>query len=309
MKSASAARLGRCGPEGALGFARPLPRPARGFSELPRARPWTRPACPSRCPPPTKPCAGCPAFARIAGRCGRHAPAGSGAVRVPVRQPGRARPVQRPGLHGPGRGGLHGPGAAHGAPEIIERDAECVTPHDPARCFRVESGNRKLRAQLAEYAARGMDVGSRTSPPSWVCRLPGLCSGPRGQVTKGAAAGLCGPQAAASALFEVPYPFPGAADPTRPLGAARAPRGGPADLSTALRAATWNASRPRLPPAGASGLCGPDPCGPGHPRVSRPGARAGTAADSTPTACSRRACSRACGVEAPRAVAPRGELM
>lgn len=205
------------GPEGALGFARPLPLTRARFSELPPGAALDPASLPIEVPAADEALCWVPGI-----RPHRPGDAGGTPLLVPAQCVFLFANLDEPALFSaPGSTGL-GAGACMARArltallEIIERDAECVTPHDPARCFRVESGNRKLRAQLAEYAARGMDVWFEdiTSELGVPC-YRAFAVGPEGQVTKGAAAGLCGPQAAASALFEVPYPFPWG-PPTQP---------------------------------------------------------------------------------------------
>lgn len=202
------------GPEGALGYARPLPLTRARFSELPPGAALDPASLPIEVPAADLPLCWVPGVRPQAP--GNPGVLGGGtSLLVPAQcvflfanldEPAL---FSAPGSTGLGAGGCMARARLTALLEIIERDAECVTPHDPARCFRLESSSRKLRAQLAEYAARGMDVWLEdiTSELGVPC-YRAFAVGPEGQVTKGAAAGLCGPQAAASALFEVPYPFP-----------------------------------------------------------------------------------------------------
>ncbi len=192
------------GPEGALGYARPLPLTRAPFADLPPGAALDPASLPIEAPAPDAPLCWVPA-----------AHAGGGEILVPAQcvflfanldEPAL---FSAPGSTGLGAGGCMARARLTALLEVIERDAECVTPHDPARCFRLESDDRKLRAQLEQYAARGMDVWFEdiTSELGVPC-YRAFALGPEGQVTKGCAAGLCGPGVAASALFEVPYPFP-----------------------------------------------------------------------------------------------------
>lgn len=93
--------------------------------------------------------------------------------------------------------------------EIIERDAEAVTPYDRARCFTLRSGDARLQSLLDDYAARGihvhfMDLTTEFGVPCYQC----FVLGQKGQVYRATGAGLSGARAALSALTEVPYPYP-----------------------------------------------------------------------------------------------------
>ncbi len=93
--------------------------------------------------------------------------------------------------------------------EVIERDAESVMPHHNSRCFRIDSRQPVIAELLAKYADKGIDVFFEdiTSELGVPC-YRAFVVGPEGQVTKGASAGLNGPDACISAMFEVPYPYP-----------------------------------------------------------------------------------------------------
>jgi len=195
------------GPEGALGYARPLPLTRARFSELPPGAALDPARLPIEVPDGDLPLHWVPGV--------RPNGDASAPLLVPAQCVFLFANLDEPALFSaPGSTGL-GAGACMARArltallEIIERDAECVTPHDPARCFRLESADRKLRAQLGEYAARGLDVWFEdiTAELGVPC-YRAFAVGPEGQVTKGAAAHLCGARAVASALFEVPYPFP-----------------------------------------------------------------------------------------------------
>lgn len=93
--------------------------------------------------------------------------------------------------------------------EVIERDAESVTPYHDCRCFRIESRRPAIAGLLEKYAARGIevffeDITSELGVPCYRA----FVLGPDGQVTKGSSAGLNGPEACISAMLEVPYPYP-----------------------------------------------------------------------------------------------------
>lgn len=93
--------------------------------------------------------------------------------------------------------------------EVIERDAETVTPVDPKRWFRISSRDKAVKELLARYEKRGVDVLFQdcTSEFGIPC-YKAFAIGPQGQVVKGASAKLSGKAAALSAMLEVPYPFP-----------------------------------------------------------------------------------------------------
>lgn len=93
--------------------------------------------------------------------------------------------------------------------EVLERDAEAVSPFDPARLFRLESRDPQTAGLLAEYAAKGIDPVFRDlttdlGVPCYQC----FVRGPEGQLVRGCSAHLDGGRAALSALLETPYPFP-----------------------------------------------------------------------------------------------------
>ncbi|PIE56825.1 MAG: hypothetical protein CSA34_02355 [Desulfobulbus propionicus] len=93
--------------------------------------------------------------------------------------------------------------------EVIERDAESVTPHNTRRCFRLESRDGQRAALLDDFARRGIAVFFEDiTPELGVPCYRAFVLGPEGQVVKGAAAGLHGPEACFSAMLEVPYPYP-----------------------------------------------------------------------------------------------------
>ncbi|MFW5837637.1 MAG: YcaO-like family protein, partial [Desulfovibrionaceae bacterium] len=100
----------------------------------------------------------------------------------------------------------------HGLLECLERDAEAVTPFDPARCFRLTAEAPRAAALLAMLEEGGVrpvvqDLTGELGVPCYKA----FVLGHRGDVNKGTAAGLSGPRAAMSALTEIPFPFPGPA--------------------------------------------------------------------------------------------------
>ncbi len=100
--------------------------------------------------------------------------------------------------------------------EVIERDAESVMPHNPARCFRIKSDNDEQAALLEDFAKRGLELFFEDiTPELGIPCYRAFVVGPEGQVTKGASAGLSGPKACISAMLEVPYPYPWG-PPSRP---------------------------------------------------------------------------------------------
>ena len=93
--------------------------------------------------------------------------------------------------------------------EVLERDAETVSPFDPARLFRLESGAPGVAELLAEYRAKGIDPVFRDlttdlGAPCYQCYV----RGPEGQLARGCSCHLDGSRAALSALLETPYPYP-----------------------------------------------------------------------------------------------------
>lgn len=93
--------------------------------------------------------------------------------------------------------------------EVIERDAECVTPFDYSQCFRIESSDKALSEILSKYADKGIDIMFQDiTPEHGVPCYRAFVVGTEGQVVKGASAKLDGSKAIASAMLEVPYPYP-----------------------------------------------------------------------------------------------------
>lgn len=100
--------------------------------------------------------------------------------------------------------------------EVLERDAEAVSPFDPARLFRLASRDPQAAGLLAEYAAKGIDpvfrdLATDLGVPCYQC----VVVGPEGQLARGCSAHLDGGRAALSALLETPYPYP-FGPPSRP---------------------------------------------------------------------------------------------
>jgi len=96
-----------------------------------------------------------------------------------------------------------------GLMEVLERDAEAVTPYHPSRCFRLAADDPEVARTLADYRDKGIDVAfmDLTTEFGIPC-YKAFAIGPSGRVAKGAGAGLCGTRAAISALTEVPYAYP-----------------------------------------------------------------------------------------------------
>ncbi len=93
--------------------------------------------------------------------------------------------------------------------EIIERDAEAVTPFAKSGCFVLEAREARLAALLKDYTDRGINVHFQdlTGPlgvPVYQC----FVMSPKGTVARGYGAGLSGQKAALSALTETPFPYP-----------------------------------------------------------------------------------------------------
>jgi len=107
----------------------------------------------------------------------------------------------------------------HALGEVLERDAEAVTPFDLSRCFRLEAHDERIAKLLRDYEFNGMHVWFMdcTSEFGVPC-YKAIVTGRHGDVNKGMGAGLCGPRAAISAMTEIPYPFPGPATREAPEG-------------------------------------------------------------------------------------------
>ncbi|NCC24377.1 MAG: hypothetical protein EOM25_04120 [Deltaproteobacteria bacterium] len=93
--------------------------------------------------------------------------------------------------------------------EVLERDADAVTPFDPNRCFRVETDDPVLGPLLADYEDRGVHV--RFQDMTTEFGLPcyrAFVVGQDGNVVQAAGAGLDGRRALVSALTEVAWPYP-----------------------------------------------------------------------------------------------------
>lgn len=93
--------------------------------------------------------------------------------------------------------------------EVLERDAEAVSPYDPARLFRLASRDPQVAELLAGYRDKGVDpvfrdLATDLGVPCFQCFVRGA----EGQLVRGCSAHLSGPKAALSALLETPYPFP-----------------------------------------------------------------------------------------------------
>jgi ribosomal protein S12 methylthiotransferase accessory factor YcaO len=107
----------------------------------------------------------------------------------------------------------------HALCEVIERDAEAVTPFDLSRCFRLEADDERVAKLLRDYEDNRMHVWFMDCTPEFgVPCYKAVVTGSRGDVNKGMGAGLCGARAAVSAMTEIPYPFPGPATAPAPEG-------------------------------------------------------------------------------------------
>ncbi|MBE1427048.1 ribosomal protein S12 methylthiotransferase accessory factor YcaO [Desulfomicrobium macestii] len=94
--------------------------------------------------------------------------------------------------------------------EVVERDAEAVGVFDPARCFRVQSGDEGINRVLEQYRAQGIDpvfqdLTTDLGVPCYKC----FAQMREGGLVKATGASLSGMRAALSALTETPFPFPG----------------------------------------------------------------------------------------------------
>ncbi len=94
--------------------------------------------------------------------------------------------------------------------EVIERDAEAVTPFARTSCFTLEADEDPLIAALLyDYKARGINVQFQdlTGPlgvPAYKC----FVMGPKGGIAAGHGAALSSRKALVSALTETPFPYP-----------------------------------------------------------------------------------------------------
>ncbi|OIO05295.1 MAG: hypothetical protein AUJ49_01520 [Desulfovibrionaceae bacterium CG1_02_65_16] len=107
----------------------------------------------------------------------------------------------------------------HALGEVIERDAEAVTPFDLSRCFRLQASDERVAKLLSDYEDCHMHVWFMDCAPEFgVPCYKAIVTGRRGDVNKGMGAGLSGPRAAVSAMTEIPYPFPGPETAPAPTG-------------------------------------------------------------------------------------------
>jgi ribosomal protein S12 methylthiotransferase accessory factor len=107
----------------------------------------------------------------------------------------------------------------HALGEVIERDAEAVTPFDLSRCFRLEARDERIAKLLRDYEECNLHVWFMDCTPEFgVPCYKAIVTGRHGDVNKGMGAGLSGPRAAISAMTEIPYPFPGPATREAPAG-------------------------------------------------------------------------------------------
>lgn len=105
----------------------------------------------------------------------------------------------------------------HALGEVIERDAEAVTPFDLSRCFRLQAKDERVAKLLRDYEDCDMHVWFMDCTPEFgVPCYKAIVTGRHGDVNKGMGAGLSGPRAAISAMTEIPYPFPGPATQKAP---------------------------------------------------------------------------------------------
>ena len=100
----------------------------------------------------------------------------------------------------------------HALGEVLERDAEAVTPFDLSRCFRLTARDERVARLLADHEEAKLNVWFMDCTPEFgVPCYKAVVVGRHGDVNKGMGASLSGPRAAISALTEIPYPFPGPA--------------------------------------------------------------------------------------------------
>lgn len=107
----------------------------------------------------------------------------------------------------------------HALGEVMERDAEAVTPFDLSRCFRLAARDEAVARLLSDYEEAGLRVWFMDCTPEFGAPCyKAIVTGRHGDVNKGMGAGLSGPRAAISAMTEIPYPFPGPATRPAPEG-------------------------------------------------------------------------------------------
>jgi len=107
----------------------------------------------------------------------------------------------------------------HALGEVIERDAEAVTPFDLSRCFRLTARDEDVAKLLRDYEEANLNVWFMDCTPEFgVPCYKAIVIGRQGDVNKGMGAHLSGPRAAISAMTEIPYPFPGPATQAIPEG-------------------------------------------------------------------------------------------
>lgn len=92
--------------------------------------------------------------------------------------------------------------------EVIERDADATTPFCRHTCFTLKSRDPRLQGLLEDYAARGIriqfqDITGEFGIPVYRA----FVTARDGRVASATGAGLCGAQAALSALTETPWPY------------------------------------------------------------------------------------------------------
>lgn len=93
--------------------------------------------------------------------------------------------------------------------EVLERDAETVSPWDASRAFRLQSRDPEVQKLLDAYAAQGIDlvledITTEFGVPCMRAWVPL----PHGGFVKATATNLCAKAAALAAITEVPFPFP-----------------------------------------------------------------------------------------------------
>ena len=107
----------------------------------------------------------------------------------------------------------------HALCEVIERDAEAVTPFARSRCFRLAARDERVAGLLRDYEDAGLHLWFLDcTPETGVPCYKAMVVGRHGDVNKGMGASLSGARAAVSAMTEIPYPFPGPATRPAPEG-------------------------------------------------------------------------------------------
>ncbi len=93
--------------------------------------------------------------------------------------------------------------------EVIERDAEKVVPYSGHRCFVLEAEDPKVSDLLEGHKKKGIHIQFMDMTPEFgIPCFKAFIQGPGGVILKGSGAHLDAKRAVASAMTEIPYPYP-----------------------------------------------------------------------------------------------------